>query len=121
MTVIPFTTKVEDTHSGYNTATGTYTVPVSGLYQVEASVLIQWVSGAVADIAYVIRVNGVDKVTRYTSETRTQSYIDGGVTGTVRAKAGDTITFISSFSGTTKSVFSSGAPYNRVAITRIGN
>lgn len=36
-TVLPYEDRVHDTHGAYNTTTGVYTVPVSGIYQINAS------------------------------------------------------------------------------------
>jgi len=47
-TTIPFEDKTNDSHGAYNTATGTYTIPVTGTYQISSAIMssvISWTSG----------------------------------------------------------------------------
>jgi hypothetical protein len=51
--VIPYITVLADTHASYNTSTGEYTVPVSGVYSVNAQVSSNDGGGSVTRIIYV--------------------------------------------------------------------
>jgi hypothetical protein len=59
--VLPYTTKVFDTHNAYNTTTGLYTCPVYGFYQVNAMFTTTGVTIATTNgVDLYIRKDGVD-------------------------------------------------------------
>jgi len=59
-----FTTKVEDTHSAYNTTTGEYTVPVGGVYRVAVNMGESAGAAGITSQAFML-VDGVKKLTGF--------------------------------------------------------
>lgn len=56
-TTLLFNNVLTDTASGFNTTTGQYTVPATGLYLIIASLFVKWASGSVASLGS-LEVNG---------------------------------------------------------------
>lgn len=90
-TVTTMTDVLVDTHAAFNTATGTYTIPVSGIYQIKATVYIENGGTAQNIIAGLYR-NG--SVVANLANTNFGASIAGTLTGSyiISLNAGDTIT-----------------------------
>jgi hypothetical protein len=103
-----FGTSEQDTHAAYSTATGVYTVPVTGTYLVSALLTYGWTSASVANVNRAkIAVNGTVKAfAAQQIGSTSQTSMSVPVTATVACNAGDTITILSS-STTTTPVFAS--------------
>lgn len=120
---IPFSTKKEDTHNGYNTSTGMYTVPIAGIYNINAGFLLSWAGASYgSDCAMEINVDEVPTKMKYWSQPSVANYVHFSISGTVRALGGSSIRILAKQnSGSTLYIFASGAPYNYLDITRIGS
>jgi hypothetical protein len=119
--VFKFSTKVRDTHSAYNTSTGIYTVPVSGVYRVSAAMQAASTALTTAEaIENFIIYNGSTTVasglTWGNGVTHAQPVL---VTASYPCNAGDTlqIQIISNVATTG----STTAGTNTLSIERIGN
>ena len=124
LTTIRYGTKIKDSHNAYNTGTGIYTVPVSGVYQVTAAAYfttnstvtqlfqIRAVQGGSATRTVVM--NGVSS-----QNTVTNDYFPSGSTD-LYCLAGDTIQ-IQFFNGTLVGNLNANADVNFMNIRRVGN
>ena len=117
--VLKFTSVDQDTHSGYSTSTGLYTVPVAGWYHVNAGVVINASYTAGQQNLIAIYKNGAEL-------NRGQSMAQASVTQTwatlvstcVYCNAGDTLGPYVLSSGTTPTVASGSGPANQFTVTR---
>ena len=66
-----------DTHGGYNTSTGEYTVPVTGIYQINATMLFDptadWDGGEYGVL--FLYINGVNTRTGHVTELQTSNSV----------------------------------------------
>lgn len=106
--VIKFDTVVIDTHSGYSTSTGLYTVPVSGFYQVSATV-----RSATAGTDILLNVNSSNKLVLCDTNVANDSI---GGSQIVKCNAGDTIAV---FTGGSITVSGSAGIPSSVSILRL--
>lgn len=119
-TQVVYSNKVFDTHGGYNTSTGTYTVPVSGTYQVEASVC--FTSNATGLRASRIYKNGVYEAGGSIYAAYSGDVTTSVVSSLVKAVAGDTIAIDGlQTSGGSVTLASGLAADNHFSIVRVGN
>jgi hypothetical protein len=119
---IPYTNKVFDSHSAYNTSTGIYTVPVSGKYLVTASFLTATVTLSTTQFIEVSLVQ-TGSVSR-SQRTRT---LGNGASNTYAINyvaefnclAGDTL-YIQADSSVATTMYTD-ATFNEITFTRVGN
>lgn len=116
--------KSYDTNSAFNTSTGTYTVPVSGKYQINASFL--WAGANVAPLTqysiYIIQ-NGANQIELSsnfpTGSANTFVHLTG--VSTIQCNAGDTIVIYAyQNSGGARTMANSGS-FNYINFLRVGN
>ena len=116
ITIVPYATKIFDTHSAW--ATNTYTCPTSGKYQVNASI---WGSGTNADPALLVYKNGTIYGFLGSSITFNGSHKINGMQF-IPCNAGDTISVYLQASGSGGNVtLITNSGYNHIDIQRIGN
>ncbi len=106
---IIFPTVANDTHAGYSTSTGKYTIPVAGFYKVSAVVLAT-VTGT--SVLRLYKTGSLYAVIGFAPVTNGVMWGSGDVF----CVAGDTL-HISSDSNMTS--FTATVPYNQMSITRI--
>jgi hypothetical protein len=102
---IKFSTKVEDTHSAYSTATGYFTAPVAGVYLINFAVANASGANQYATLGTFVKVIGTTSGANQTTAMST----------TIRLKTGDTVA-IQNQSGSTNT---NGGAF--IQITRIGS
>lgn len=123
--LVPFATKVYDSHNAFNTSTGIYTVPVSGKYRVSASMTFAGAVYAVGNFvgAGVYKNGSLESYGPLSDAgTTTSVNIPAPVTTTVQCNAGDTLNITVAngrTAGSTSLITSAG--YNHVEIERVGN
>jgi hypothetical protein len=117
---VTYATKDFDSHSSYSG--GTYTIPVSGKYQINAALSIIFSSSSNPESRIAIFKNGT-QVTDHLSfmgaaaQSSTPSNL---VSDIINCLAGDLITIRASAAGTSPSIRSSNF-YNYFSISRVGN
>ena len=113
------TTKEIDTHGAFNTSTGIFTVPVSGLYSLNGLVTFNDFGGSNGSSVYMKAFGAVGVFTW--TVTGISAKWGCGVNRTARLKAGDQISFtISQFTGAGKALVTD-ANFNYIDIVRVGN
>lgn len=119
---VTFGTKVKDSHGAYSS--GSYTIPVSGQYDISAKIVISSSSQAVGDIiAISIFIDGVEAYTQSLNLPSTNTIFFGRPDINVKSiplKAGQIVT-IRSYAATTGPAFSSAAEYQYFSINKSGN
>lgn len=118
LATVVWTTADYDTHAGM--ASGVYTVPISGKYQVNASLLIAATFAAANTTTLEIQKNG----SVYTRSSNNA----GGIMGTIKAQVGDIISCVAgdtlriqvSSAGTGPSISASNFD-NYISLSRVGN
>lgn len=113
-TISPWSVKVYDTNNAFNTTTGVYTIPVSGMYLISSQFLIDQAgtfTNGDAKVQVLIYLNGstmIQQGTFYNWNKTTTNYVPVLTTGIYNFTAGDTVT-VKAFqnSGTSKTIFSS--------------
>ncbi len=117
---ITYTTSDFDTHGAY--ASGTYTVPTSGVYNVRANVSVTATTVAAGNAAIMqVNKNGSAYAnSQIVAGAATSKPLILNIDDLVKCVAGDTITVQVSFNGTTPSITSSNT-YNFLAINKVGN
>lgn len=118
---IVYTTKDFDSHTGYSSAT--YTIPVSGKYQVNAGILLTAATTAANQLVQIqILKNGSafsgPNEEYYTSST--SKPIGISISDLIPCVAGDTIKIQAASAGTTPSI-SASTTANYFSIARLGN
>jgi len=119
---IIYTTKREDTHSGYNTTTGGYTFPIDGVYQINARFVIASYTTNYTDMRFNITAGGTTFCSQMLSQNAA-GFVGCFVNGSIRAKAGD-IVFLSwsQISGASRDTLGGATDaLHGVTITRIGS
>lgn len=122
-TEVVFATKNFDSHNAMNTSTGTYTVPVSGKYQVSASFYYSTAITATATDTHIeLWKNGsIYQAVNNPKSGTTAAPLSVSGTFLVQCNAGDTLQINAlQNSGSAQTLASSGA-YNWMAIERVGN
>lgn len=109
---IPFKTKQVDTHSAYNTSTATFTVPISGIYQINSQILVNDGASVVARTLSVV-VDGAIKFSGsgdFGSASVSQTVV---VSGQCELKAGSEIKvqYYNGYSGGAAAVSDSAGTY----------
>lgn len=121
--VAVFTVKDFDTHNAYNTSTGIYTVPVSGMYSITGVVLGSARVGASHDMTASIQANGstIASTNIFINAASNPGTVQmpGQCSATTRLLAGQTITF-SARTGYNDNL-SGSATANMMSIVRVGN
>jgi hypothetical protein len=121
-TVVPFAVAVYDTHSAFVGATGVFTAPMSGKYQVISTMDLQSTAHSASN-SLIIRAR---KNNTYNSQIG-RKIIDANITS---AQAVQGTTIVSLLAGETLSVdmassttasMSTASGNNQIMITRIGN
>lgn len=121
--LITFGTKVKDSHSAYNTSTGEYTIPVSGVYSISAA--FRAVT-TITTAGQIISVEGlVDGVVKFqgvinSNATLTTSFQPQLNVHAYPLLAGQKVSFKSFVQGTSPT-FTSDATANFFSIVRTGN
>lgn len=111
---------IRDSHNAYNASTGTYTVPVAGMYRVSASIFsTQSSSSANSSVTVSPYKSGVQQAQGLTRLPAGMTGETAGVSCTFPCKAGDTIIIQSSNTNSGPAYGSSNSNY--VSIERIGN
>lgn len=113
-----------DTHNSMNTSTGEYTIPTSGYYNINSSIMfdtagVTWTSGEISDLN--LFVNGSLKTALdYYEQTSTQSnmYVKLKGSDTLYLNKGDVIKFNSRKTIASQNLLASSA-YNYVSISRV--
>lgn len=110
-------TKVIDTHSAY--ASGTYTVPYTGYYDVSAAIGLNGTHVLNTIVQVSMHVGGVEKITNviYAGGAATSLFPQISVQA-YPLTAGDLVT-IKSYSGATSPTFTASAPQNWFSISRV--
>lgn len=118
LATISWTTKDFDTHN--QMSSGTYTVPVSGKYDVSSAILLSGTFALNDTTIMEIQKNGsvISRTTEYAGGAITQ--FKAMIKDTINCVSGDTIRIQVSSSGTTPAVVSSNFD-NYVSISKIGN
>jgi hypothetical protein len=118
---ITYATKDFDSHNAYSS--GTYTIPVSGKYQVNASILMTATTTAANELIQ-IQINhggsaysGPNDVYFTSSSSKPMTAV---ISDIINCSAGDTITIQASNGGSTPSISSSNSA-NYFSISRVGN
>lgn len=116
---VVFSTQDRDTHSAYSTSTGNYTCPVSGRYQVNASLILNGTFGTNSNTNLAIQRNGstVTSSTQYTFSSQSNSPIQ--INDIVPCLAGDTLRIQAACSATNN--IAASTTENFVSIVRVGN
>jgi hypothetical protein len=117
---VTYGTKVKDSHGAYSS--GTYTVPVSGLYDISAQLTISATYSSTHASACAIYI---DNVQQYIGAVRLTAAITTSVFASINQKsipllAGQLVTIRSQTDGTTPS-FAAASTLNFFSITRSGN
>lgn len=97
-----------DTHAGYTAATGVYTVPVAGIYEMNIYVEVSGSGGSQLGIQFW--KNGVT-TNNIGSDFRGSATIGGVATGLINCKAGDTLSTRITTNVTTPVFGGNGSPY----------
>lgn len=117
-TQVVFNSVDHNTHEGtFNTATGTFTAPVSGLYET----VVQVAPAGAANLAYDINIfyNGTQRTNARIIGSNSLGGLSLKGNWTGRLLAGQTIFVNANFSGTT--TLSADAAQNYITIKRVGN
>ena len=118
-TAVPFATKDWDTHGAF--ATDTFTAPISGIYDVNATVVFAastYVVGEYASLA--VFANSTEKHrSNWSASTTSSTYVTLTANTKVRLLAGQTIQVKARNDHTV--ALNSNANLNYIAITRVGN
>jgi hypothetical protein len=117
---VTYATKDFDSHNAYSG--GTYTVPVSGKYQVNAGVVTAFTSTTTNSGAQGIYIykNGSSKTESFTNNTTSQTNLGSVVSDVIACNAGDTIQIYVYSNATSPSILSSNVA-NFFSIARVGN
>jgi len=117
---ITYGTKVFDSHNTYSS--GTYTIPVSGKYSIDANAAMIATMTTNSDSKIAVEVNGVTKLQGTVRALNTSGSVTlfPSVSGLLSCVAGDLITIRSYTDGTSTS-FGSSAFDSYFSISRVGN
>ena len=124
-TVVVFGTKIYDSHSAMNAATGVYTCPISGEYEVSGGIYFaSAITATATDVQFIAYKNGSAYlgVNNPKSGTAATPMTTSG-TIKVRCNAGDTLSVAvrQNNSASTAQALISSAAFNWASITRVGN
>jgi hypothetical protein len=118
-TVVPFTTKIEDTHGAYSTSTGLFTAPVAGYYSVSAMIDYSTASATGARQLYVYKNGALYTVIGYLPGNATWTPTPTG-NAIIPLSAGDTLgIYARQNSGGAQNVGNNGANFNHVDISLV--
>lgn len=117
LATITYSTKSRDSHNAY--ASGTLTIPISGMYQFNAKVIINDASGVHATYIALYQ-NGVEVSANDLPSTPAATNADAEVNDVFPCNAGDLITVRASDTGTTPAI-SSNTTRNYFSWARVGN
>ncbi len=119
-TALPFATQIYDTSGSFVGSTGVYTVPVSGFYQISATIRTVSVAWTVNNAIYLnaYKNGSLDSLIGAAQGPSTATYqLLASGTSTVKCVAGDTLSvFVTSDISTT---LNAAAGANNVCITRV--
>lgn len=119
-TALPFNVKNFDTHNAFNTSTGQYTVPVSGIYRAESFLSTGTATTTGQAWVLIIMKNGVNEVQSLRIGTGSANTSLGHSAGTIiKANAGDIIE-VRAFMDTGGSITLLGGEISQFSIHRIG-
>jgi hypothetical protein len=113
-TILPYGSKVYDSHGAYNASTGVFTAPISGKYKINA----RYTSSTSASCYILTYKNGVVNGQSYVSTAGgAQTY---AINDTVQLLAGDTMD-VRAATVTGSTTLNSAASFNTLEIERVGN
>jgi hypothetical protein len=125
--VVKYSTKVYDTTNGYDTSTGSYTVPVSGKYRITGSINAQITPLTVGNTLYCVVMKNSTSTALNGSGTSAVStsavYYTTQFTATVSCVAGDILYIgVNNAMNTTNSIsLNNDARYVYFSVERVGN
>ena len=118
--VVKFTATVFDSHAGYSSSTGLYTVPVTGYYEVTSNLDLQITSASGKYLNISIYKNGTSVYSRELSQPGATTNLTTNVNSVILCNAGDTLGIYSNTSGAAATFTSGTAPYyNFMSIKRL--
>ena len=117
--LVTFTTKDFDTHNAY--ASGLFTVPVSGIYQVNAQIVSTSATASRTNAVSIFKGASIVYYKYYgLNTTAGGTNLDNAISGLVKCVAGDTISVKVWDNGTSPTVFADNTR-NNLSIVRVGN
>lgn len=108
-----------DTHGGYSTSTGLYTVPVTGYYRCIYSARVSGSFTSSSNIVPGIAHNGSQVYSNQIESSSSFSNVVGNVVATIYCSAGDTLSPLISEGNITTPVFASGVTQNFFMVERL--
>ena len=116
--VILFNTVEFDSNGAYSTGTGVYTIPVSGFYQINASILL---TSTTAFRQLSIAVNGTIRTTNYIDTVSVNETGSIRINELLRLNRGDQVTIVNGGAGSgATGNLNTDPKYNSFSIARIG-
>jgi hypothetical protein len=121
LTTVVFNNKSYDSHNAYNSGTGEFRAPISGIYRVSASIMGSFSAGTSTLDSYIY-VNGIlTSLQPFTIQATLSANWPWFINDELRLNAGDVVTYrVTQNTGSSRTL-STAPEYNRLTISRIGN